>query len=169
MRHKALPVQNSRFFPRDAWSLPPSGPSKPPKHQLKASILIRTQRRKTQPTSFSMPRNRDIVKAASLRREKSKAKVIEWETRAHSRGIRDVPVEVSAMKSQQKPRKKAGRRPRAEGNNTSRGESAPQPMDVDETFCAEELVIPASEMRVRQPACASPANLTHLPAPAQLR
>ena len=71
-----------------------------------------------------MPRNCDIVKAVSLRQGKSKAKVIEWETWVHSQGIRDVPVEVSATKSQPKPGKKAGRWPRVEKTDTSQGESA---------------------------------------------
>jgi len=80
-----------------------------------------------------MLRNSDTVKAANFRWPKFKAKVIEWEFREHSRGIRDVPVEVIDMASRPKPRKKASRWPRAEDNAALQGEAAPQPMDVDET------------------------------------
>ena len=98
-----------------------------------------------------MPRNSDTVKAANLRQEKSKAKVIEWESRAYSRGVRDVPVEVSAAASQPMPRKRACREPRAEGAIELPHETAFQPMDIDETFWAEEPVMPANEKKVRQP------------------
>jgi hypothetical protein len=102
-----------------------------------------------------MPRNRDTVKAAKHRRAKFKAKVIEWEAREHSRGIRDVPVEVTDMTSRPKLRKKAGMQTREDNSAALQGETAPQPMDVDETLWVEDLVIPASEKRVRQPACPS--------------
>jgi hypothetical protein len=85
-----------------------------------------------------------------------------------SRGIRDVPVEVGAMASQQKSRKGAAGRPRAEINDTSQGETVPQSMDVDETFFAEEPVMPASEKKVRLPACPSSTNLTFFPVSAHL-
>jgi hypothetical protein len=104
------------------------------------------------PSHFSMPRNRDTVKAANFRRKKSEAKVIEWETREYSRGIRDVPVEVTDMKNRPKLRKKASIRTRIENSAALQGETAPQPMDVDETLWVEDPVIPASEKRVRQPA-----------------
>ena len=117
-----------------------------------------------------MPWNRDTIKAANYRRAKSKGKVIEWETRVHSRGVRDVPVEVSAMASQRQLRKKDRRRKMAEQNDPlqGHGEAAPQSMDVDEIFWAEEPVMPTSEKRVRQPAFPSPTNLTYLPVSAQL-
>jgi hypothetical protein len=106
-----------------------------------------------------MPRNCDTVNAANLRRTKSKAKVIEWVPRKHSRGIRDVPVEAIATTStgQPKQRKKGSRRPRAENNAALEGETAPQPMDIDETFWVEEPepVMPTSKNKVRQPACPS--------------
>jgi len=109
-----------------------------------------------------MPRNSDTVKATNLRRAKSKkAKVVEWESRVYSRGIRDVPVEVSAMASQPKPKKRSGRRPRAESNDVPQGENTPQSMDIDETLWDEEQVMPASEKKVRQLACHSSTNLTH--------
>jgi hypothetical protein len=114
-----------------------------------------------------MPRKSDILKAVNPRRSRSKAKVIEWEPRAYSRGIRDVPVEVGAMESQPKPKKKAGRRPRAENNDTLQGETAPQSMDVDETPWAEP-VIPAREKRVRQHTSPSSMSLTYLPVSAYL-
>jgi hypothetical protein len=98
-----------------------------------------------------MPRNSDTVKAANLRRAKSKAKVIEWEPRAYSRGVRDIPVEVSAAASRPMPRKTASREPRAESANELPHETAFQPMDVDETFYMEEPVMPAGRKKVRQP------------------
>ena len=44
------------------------------------------------------------IKAANIGRKKSKskAKLVEWEARAHSQEIKDVPVEVSTIKSQPK-------------------------------------------------------------------
>ncbi len=98
-----------------------------------------------------MPRNFDTVKPLNLHRAKSKVKVIEWEMRVHSWGIRDVPVEVSATASQPKRRKRASRQPRSENNDMLQGEIAPQPMDIDEAFCI-----------VRQPEFPSSANLTYL-------
>ena len=99
-----------------------------------------------------MPRNRDTVKAASVLRGKSKAKVVEWESRKYSRGIRYIPVEVSAATtSQSRARKSTSGRPRAETNDMLQGETASQPMDVDEVFWADDLAIPNSERRVRQP------------------
>jgi hypothetical protein len=97
-----------------------------------------------------MPRNSITIKAKNLRRSKSKAKLVEWETRVYSRGIRDVPVEVRAVESQPKPRKRAGRRPRAENNDTLQGENAFQSMDIEETFWTEDPVMPASEKKVRR-------------------
>jgi hypothetical protein len=109
-----------------------------------------------------MPKKSVTVKAASLRRSKLKAKVIEWEPREHSRGIRDVPVEVTDAASRPKLRKKASRRPRAEDDAALQGEAAPQPMDIDETLWVdlEEPVMPASKKRVRQPECPSSTKLT---------
>jgi hypothetical protein len=49
------------------------------------------------------------------------------------------------------PRKRACREPRAEGAIELPHETAFQPMDIDETFWAEEPVMPASEKKVRQP------------------
>ena len=98
-----------------------------------------------------MPRNSDTVKVANLRQAKLKAKVIEWESRAHSRGVRDIPVEVSAAASRPKPRKSACRELRAESAIELPHETAFQPMDVDETFWMEEPVMPASGKKVRQP------------------
>lgn len=112
-----------------------------------------------------MPKKCDFVKAAKLNRAKSKAKVIEWETRVLSRGIRNVPVEVSATASQPKPRKRAHRQLRAENDGALQDETAPQPMDVDETFWVEEPAMPPNEKRVRRPAYIFSTDLTYLPAP----
>ena len=109
-----------------------------------------------------MPRNSSSVKAADIYQKKTKAKVIDWEPRKHSRGVRDVPVEVIATASQTRPRKKASRRPRAQNNDTLQGEAAPQPMDIDETFWAEEPVMAAGQKRVSQPACPSLVYVPHI-------
>jgi hypothetical protein len=145
-----------------------SGLSKLPKHQLGALLLIITKRRKTRPSHFSMPRNYEVVKVADLRRSKTRAKLVEWEARETYRGIRDVPVVVSSRARQPKPREKASRRPRAEKNNSLQGEAALQLMDVDETFWAEDPVMPASKKRVRLHACPSSTNLTYFPVPTHL-
>lgn len=102
-----------------------------------------------------MPRKFGTVKAANLRWAKSKAKVIEWKPQAHSRGVRDVPVEVSAAASRPMPREKVSRQPRAERANGLPNETAPQLMDVDETFWMEEPVLPTGRKRVRLPTCLS--------------
>jgi hypothetical protein len=76
----------------------------------------------------------------------------------YSQGIRDVSIEVSGLK----PRKKAFRWSRVEENDMLQGETARQSMDIDETFWAEEPVMPTHEKRVRQPACPSSMSLTYL-------
>jgi hypothetical protein len=116
-----------------------------------------------------MPRKKiDSVKAATLRERKSKGKIVEWEARVYSRGIRDVPVDIGPMASPLKPRKKALKRPTAENDDALQGETAPQPMDIDEAFWVEEPDMPTREKRVRQLTCPSSANLTHPPDPALL-
>jgi hypothetical protein len=92
--------------------------------------------------------------------------VIEWESRAHSRGIRYVPVEVRAVESQPRPGKKPSKRARTKKDDTFRDESAPQPMEIDETLgmdLVEEPVVPTSGKRVCHPARPSLANLTYSP------
>ena len=115
------------------------------------------------PTNFPMLRKSSTIMAADLHQRKSKAKVIDWVPRQYSWGVRDVPVEVGATASQLRPRKRAIRWPRAQNNDTLQGETAPQPMDIDETFWAEEPVMPTNQKRVCQPACLSLVNLTYLP------
>ena len=115
-----------------------------------------------------MPRSRDTVKAASVLRGKSKAKVVEWEPRNYSRGVRYIPVEVSAATRQSRARESASGPPRAEASNMLQGETAPQPMDVDEAFWADDLAIPDSERRVRGPFHELLADLTRLPVPKRL-
>jgi hypothetical protein len=69
------------------------------------------------------------------------------------------------MSYQPELRKEACRERVAENNNMLQGETAPQSMDVDETFWVEDLepVMPTSEKRVRQPVCSSLMSLTYLP------
>ena len=101
-----------------------------------------------------MPRNHDTIKVADLRRAKSKAKLIEWEPRVYSRGIRDVPVEVRAAASQARPRKMASKGERVQNNDSVealQGETAPQSMDIDESFWVEDPVAPTNEKRVGSP------------------
>ena len=112
-----------------------------------------------------MPWSRDTIKTANVLWGKSKAKVVEWEPRNYSRGIRYIPVEVRAATSQSRARESTGGRPRAETNDMLRGETAYQPMDVDEAFWADDLAIPNSERRVRQPLHTFLANLTCHPVP----
>lgn len=141
---------------------------KAPKHQLgRSSHYNEVQENVAHPIS-SMPRKHHTAKAADILRSKSKAKIIKWEKREYSRGTRYVPVEVRPTASQLEPRKRASKRPRAENNDTLQGGTAPQPMDIDETFWAEEPVVPTSGKRVRQPAYPSVANLTYLPVSACL-
>src|SRR6266567_8243487 len=142
-----------------------SGLSKLLKHQFGALLLIIMKHRKTRPSHFSMPQNYEVVKVADLRWSKKRAKLVEWEARETYRGIRDVPVVVSSRAHQPKPRENASRRPRAEKNNSLQGEAAPQSMDIDKTFGAEEPVMPASKKRVRLHACPSSTNLTYFPVP----
>jgi hypothetical protein len=91
------------------------------------------------------------VKASKVFQKKSKAKVIEWVTREHSRGTRYIPVDVSTSTSQQ-----------TQGRDTVRMEidnheavlhEADLPsMDVDGSFWIEEPVIP-EQRRVSSPTC----------------
>jgi hypothetical protein len=115
-----------------------------------------------------MPRSRDTVKAANILWGKSKAKVVEWEPQNYSRGIRYIPVEVSAATSQSRARESTSGRPKAETNDMLQGETASQPMDIDEAFWADDLAIPNSERRVSQPLHKLLANLTCLPVPKHL-
>jgi hypothetical protein len=166
--HKGLPVPISLFF-----NTPPCILSlKAPENKLEASLLTITKRRKPSPTYFSMPRKSDLVKARDYPRTKPRVKVVDWQPRMYSRGIRDVPVEVRAAATpasppkQKKRPKRTARRPRAETNNALQGETNPQPMDVDDMFWAEESVMPTGEKKVRRTACLSSENhLTYLPVP----
>jgi len=155
-----LPSAGAGHCATKGTACPDTSPSKLLKHQLEESLLIITKAEKHSSSRFLMPRN--SVKAAKVRKDKSKAKVIEWQAQVHSRGVRDVPVEVTAAGSQPKQREKAGKRPRAEKNDTLPSETALQPMDVDETFWVEEPVMPTAEKRVRQPPCPSSMSLTFL-------
>jgi hypothetical protein len=98
-------------------------------------------------------RNSLVIKVPNRRAKK--AKLVEWVPRPYAGGIRDVPVKVRNMASPPKPRKRASRRSRAACNDTLQHETPSQPMDVDETFWAEEPVIPTNEKKVRQTAYSS--------------
>jgi len=156
--HEGLPVPASHCITTQR----PASDLLKPKRQ---ALFIITKLKKPSPSDLSMPRKSNTVKAAKLLWGKSGAKVIKWETRVHSRGIRDVPVEVIATTSQLRPRKMARRQPRTEENDTSQGETAPQPMDISDTFWVEEPAMPTSKKSVRQPVLLFLANLTYLPAP----
>jgi hypothetical protein len=80
-----------------------------------------------------------------------------------------MPVEVSATTSQPRTKKSTSSgQLRAETNDMLQGETAFQPIDVDEAFWADDLAIPNSERRVRQPSHNFLANLTCLPVPKHL-
>jgi len=114
------------------------------------------------PSHLSMPCKSSAVKAAKLLQGKLGAKVIKWEPWQHSRGIKDVPVEVTATVSQLKPRKMACRQPRMQKNNILQGETAPQPMDISKTFWVEEPAMSTSKKSIRKPIFPFLANLTYL-------
>jgi hypothetical protein len=121
---------------------------------LEASLFTTTKYRKFHPSHFSMPSKRDTIKARDLQ-TKARVRVVEWETRMYSRQMRDVPVEVSDSDGESPPKakkrpKRAARRSRAESSNALQGGTNPQPMEVDETFWAEEPVMPTSEKKVRR-------------------
>jgi hypothetical protein len=102
-----LPSAGAGHCTTKGTTCPDTSPSKLLKHQLEESLLIITKAEKHSSSHFLMPRN--SVKAAKVCKDKSKAKVIEWQAQVHSRGVRDVPVEVTATRSQPKQREKAGK------------------------------------------------------------
>ena len=165
--HEAPLISIKQVFRHDTWH-PVSQSPQNTNRRHHFSLLLGTE--KHSPSHYSMPRKHKIVEAASLFRKNTMARVIEWEPKVYSQGIRDVPVEVSTAASQSRPRKKARRRRRAENNDKLQGETPgetpPHPMDVDETFWVDEPVMPSSEKKVRQLICLSLANLTNLPVPA---
>src|SRR5947209_8164246 len=107
-----------------------------------------------------MPQNCDTVKVANVLQGKLKAKVVEWEPQNYSQGIRYIPVEVSAATSQLRARESTSRQLRVETNDMLQGETASQPIDIDEAFWADNLAIPNSERRVSQPLHKFLVNLT---------
>jgi hypothetical protein len=91
------------------------------------------------------------IKASKISKTRSNAKFIDWVTREHSRGTRDVAVEVSAPKGKSARRKIAGG---MENNQAILHETTLPSMDVDETFWTEEPVMD-QQKRVSSPACPS--------------
>lgn len=89
------------------------------------------------------------IKASKVFQRKSKAKVIEWVTREHSRGTRYIPVDVSTSTSQQtQGRDAAGME--IDKHEALLHEADPPSMDVDETPWMQEPVIP-EQRRVSSP------------------
>jgi hypothetical protein len=78
------------------------------------------------------------IKASKVFKRKSKAKVIEWVTKEHSRGTRDVAVEVNTSKGEPKPRQNTGG---LESDEAALYETTLPTMDVDETFWTEQAVV----------------------------
>jgi hypothetical protein len=76
------------------------------------------------------------IKGSKVLKRKSKPKVIEWVTRAHSRGTRDIAVEVSTSKGNT-PKENTGG---IENREAIPDEATLPSMDVDETFWTEEPV-----------------------------
>jgi hypothetical protein len=99
------------------------------------------------------------IKASKISKTRSKAKFIEWETREHSRGTRDIAVEVSASKGKRMPRQITGR---VEDSQAILHEATLPSMDVDETFWTEEPVMD-QQKRVSSPACPSLDGILQIP------
>ena len=115
-----------------------------------------------------MLQSHDTIKTVNVLWGKSKAKVVEWEPRNYPRGIKYIPVEVHATTSQLRARESTSEQPRAEINDMLWGETAYQPMDVDEAFWVDDLAIPNSKRRVRQPLHTFLVNLICLSVPKHL-
>jgi hypothetical protein len=93
------------------------------------------------------------MKGSKVSKRKSKPKVIEWVTRTHSRGTRDIAVEVTqATTSKGKTPKQNDRG--IENSEVIQHEATLPSMDVDETFWTEEPVTD-EQKRVSSPICPS--------------
>jgi hypothetical protein len=90
------------------------------------------------------------IRAAKIFERKSKAKVVEWKTREHSRGTRYVPVEIGTSTRQQIPGRDAVRVDIV-NQEAILDDADPQPMDVDEPFWIDEDV--TQQRRVSSPSC----------------
>jgi hypothetical protein len=99
------------------------------------------------------------IKALKISKTRSKPKFIEWETRVHSQGIRDIAVEVSASKGKRKPRKIARG---VEDSQAILHETTHPSMDIDETFWTEEPAMD-QQKRVSSPACPSWDGILRIP------
>jgi hypothetical protein len=90
------------------------------------------------------------IKASKIIQRKSKATVVEWETRKQAQGIRHIPVEVNTSTPWQTSRKDAVRMEMDNLEETLH-EMGP-PMDIDETSWIDEPVI-SEQKRVSSPMC----------------
>jgi hypothetical protein len=89
--------------------------------------------------------------------KKSKIKVIEWEIKKTTRGIKNVPVDVTATASRHKSRQT--RRQDTQKTNNDKAalhDASPISMDVDEDIWMEEPVA-SKKKRVGLPPCSSSA------------
>jgi hypothetical protein len=75
------------------------------------------------------------IKASKIIERKTKVKVVDWVPQKRSRGIRNIPIDVTASTSRPKPRQATDR---TEDNEATLHETAFQHMDVDEVFWTEE-------------------------------
>src|ERR1700677_723808 len=107
------------------------------------------------------------IKASKLLQRKSKAKVIEWVAREHSRGTRYIPVEVKTSKNLQTPARDTVEMEVDDHRAESQEASLPS-MDVDETFWIEEPDAP-EQRRVRWPHVLLYCHLMWPLVPAHLR
>jgi hypothetical protein len=94
------------------------------------------------------------IKASNVLKSRSRAKAMEWVTQEHSRGTRDIAVEVRASKGKRTlaPRQITGG---IENTEAILHENALPAMDVDETFWAEE---PVTDQRKRVSSPAWPSS-----------
>ena len=98
------------------------------------------------------------MKHESIKTSKRKhVKVVRWTSRKTTRGIKDIPVEVTTSTSQPNPRNVNGR---MKGNEATLHERTPSHMDVDETIWVEEAGGPviSKKKRVSSPTSQAAPN-----------
>jgi hypothetical protein len=90
------------------------------------------------------------IKSSKLLERKSRAKVVEWNTRERTRGTRYIPIEICASTSQQIIRKDTVRMDIVDQGEISHNINS-QSMDVDEPSWVDEDV--PEQTRVSSPSC----------------
>jgi hypothetical protein len=95
--------------------------------------------------------NNDSIKASKIIERKTKAKVVDWVPRKCSRGVRDIPIDVTALTSRPKSRQATDG---IENNSATLREAAFPPVDVNESFWTEEPDV-LKKKTVSSPICHS--------------